>query len=151
MAQTMFVLSAPKKVDAGTALAAAKAKDSRNVNFHIPADKDEILTLTGDILEIAWTQGEGKDKREGTILAADAKRADGTTLPTGVPFGFFRSKKLREENGDKDFPAAFPSSATFEEILTSIKKNVKIKVCRDGYVYPGRSSSRDVDTVVWAK
>lgn len=151
MAQTMFVLSAPKKVDAGTALAAAKAKDSRNVNFHIPAAKDEILTLTGDILEIAWESGQGKDKREGTILAADAKRADGTTLPTGVPFGFFRSKKLHEENGDKDFPAAFPSSATFEEILSAIKADKKIKVCRDGYVYPGRSSSRDVDTVVWAK
>ena len=128
MAQTQFVLSAPKKVDATTALAAAKAKDSRNVNFHIPADKDEILTLTGDILEIAWTQGEGKDKREGTILAAAAKKADGT-----------------------EFEACFPSSATFEKILTSIKKDVKIKVCRDGYVYPGRSSSRDVDTVVWAK
>ena len=151
MAQTTFVLSAPKKVDAATALESAKNKDSRNVNFHIPAEKDSILTLTGDILEIAWTSGEGKDARKGTILAADAKRADGTTLPTGVPFGFFRSKKLREENGDKDFPAAFPSSATFEEILTSIKKDVKIKVCRDGYVYPGRSSSRDVDTVVWAK
>lgn len=151
MAQTQFVLQAPKKVDAATALESAKQKDSRNVNFHIPAEKDSILTLTGDILEIAWTSGEGKDARKGTILAADAKRADGTTLPTGVPFGFFRSKKLREENGDKDFPAAFPSSATFEEILTSIQKDVKIKVCRDGYVYPGRSSSRDVDTVVWAK
>ena len=41
--------------------------------------------------------------------------------------------------------------ATFEEILASIKKDVKIKVCRDGYVYPGRSSSRDVDTVDWAQ
>lgn len=151
MAQTQFTLSEPKKVDSATALASAKAKDSRNVNFHIPASTGEILTLTGDILEIAWTSGQGKDKREGTILAADAKRADGTTLPTGVPFGFFRSKKLREENGDKDFPAAFPASATFEEILTSIKKDVKIKVARDGYVYPGRSSSRDVDTVVWAE
>lgn len=151
MAQTKFVLSAPKKVSAESALESAKNKDSRSVNFHIPAEKDEILTLTGDILEIAWTSGEGKDKREGTILAADAKRADGSELPSGVPFGFFRSKKLREEDGDKDFLAAFPSSATFEEILTSIKKDVKIKVCRDGYVYPGRSSSRDVDTVVWAK
>lgn len=151
MAQTQFVLSAPKKVDAATALASAKAKDSRSVNFHIPANKDEILTLTGDILEIAWTQGEGKDKREGTILAADAKRADGTALPSGVPFGFFRTKKLHEENGDKTFEACFPNSATFEEILASIKADVKIKVMRDGYVYPGRSSSRDVDTVVWAK
>lgn len=151
MAQTMFVLSAPKKVDAATALAAAKAKDSRNVNFHLPCDKDEILTLTGEILEIAWTQGEGKDKREGTILSAAAKKADGTELPTGVPFGFFRTKKLNEENGLKTFEACFPSSATFEEILTSIKKDVKIKVARDGYIYPGRSSSRDVDTVVWAK
>jgi len=151
MAQTQFVLSAPKKVDADTALAAAKAKDSRNVNFHIPAAKDEILTLTGDILEIAWTSGQGKDEKKGTILAAAAKKADGTELPTGIPFGFFRTKKLHEENGDKEFPAAFPSSATFEEILTSIKKDVKIQVRRDGYVYPGRSSSRDVDTVVWAK
>ena len=151
MAQTQFVLSEPKKVDSATALAAAKAKDSRNVNFHIPASTGEILTLTGDILEIAWTSGQGKDKREGTILAADAKRADGTTLPTGVPFGFFRTKKLHEENGEKEFKACFPSSATFEEILTSIQKDVKIKVCRDGYIYPGRSSSRDVDTVDWAK
>ena len=151
MAQTMFVLSAPKKVDATTALTAARAKDSRNVNFHLPCDKDEILTLTGDILEIAWSQGEGKDKKEGTILAAAAKKADGTELSTGVPFGFFRTKKLHEENGDKTFEACFPSSATFEEILTSIKKDVKIKVARDGYIYPGRSSSRDVDTVVWAK
>ena len=151
MAQTTFVLQAPKKVDAATALASAKAKDSRSVNFHIPAAKDEILTLTGDILEIAWSQGEGKDKREGTILAAAAKKADGTELPAGVPFGFFRTKKLHEENGDKTFEACFPSSATFEEILASIKKDVKIKVARDGYVYPGRSSSRDVDTVVWAE
>jgi hypothetical protein len=151
MAQTTFVLQAPKKVDAATALASAKQKDARNVNFHIPAAKDEILTLTGDILEISWESGEGKDKRTGTILCADAKREDGSLLPSGVPFGFFRSKKLREESGDKDFPACFPSSATFEDILTSIKKDVKIKVARDGYVYPGRSSSRDVDTVVWAK
>ena len=151
MAQTQFVLSEPKKVDSATALAAAKAKDSRNVNFHIPASTGEILTLTGDILEIAWTSGQGKDKREGTILSAAAKRADGTELPTGVPFGFFRTKKLREEEGEKTFEACFPSSATFEEILTSIQKDVKIKVARDGYVYPGRSSSRDVDTVVWAK
>lgn len=150
MAQTTFELHTPKKVDAATALKSARSKDSRNVNFHIPADKDEILTLTGDILEIEWESGQGKDKREGTILAAAAKRADGTELSTGVPFGFFRSKKLREEDGDKTFKAAFPSSATFEEILTSIKKDVKIKVCRDGYVYPGRSSSRDVDTVDWA-
>lgn len=151
MAQTQFVLSAPKKVDADTALASAKAKDSRNVNFHIPAEKDSILTLTGDILEIEWWQGEGKDKREGTILAAAAKRADGSELPTGIPFGFFRSKKLREADGDKDFPACFPSSATFEEILKAIQADKKVKVCRDGYVYPGRSSSRDVDTVVWTK
>lgn len=150
MAQTKFVVGAPKKVDAQTALASAKEKDARNVNFHIAADKDAILTLTGDILEISWTSGEGKDKREGTILSAAAKREDGSELPTGVPFGFFRSKKLREENGDKDFPACFPNSATFEEILSSIKKDKKIKVCRDGYVYPGRSSSRDVDTVIWA-
>ena len=151
MAQTKFVLSAPKTVSAKDALASAKEKDARNVNFHIAADKDAVLTLTGDILEIAWKRGEGKDEQTGTILAADAKREDGTTLPTGVPFGFFRSKKLREENGDKDFPACFPSSATFEEILASIKKDVKIKVCRDGYVYPGRSSRRDVDTVNWVK
>lgn len=151
MAQTQFVLQAPKKVDAATALASAKQKDARNVNFHIPANKDEILTLTGDILEIAWTQGEGKDKREGTILAAAAKRADDTELSTGIPFGFFRTKKLREEDGDKTFEACFPSSATFEEILSAIKADKKIKVCRDGYIYPGRSSSRDVDTVVWAE
>lgn len=151
MAQTQFTLSEPKKVDSAAALAAAKAKDSRNVNFHLPCDKDEILTLTGDILEIAWTSGQGKDKREGTILAAAAKKANGTELPTGVPFGFFRTKKLREEEGEKTFEACFPSSATFEEILASIKENVKIKVARDGYIYPGRSSSRDVDTVVWAK
>ena len=151
MAQTQFVLSEPKKVSPESALASAKQKDARNVNFHIPAAKDEILTLTGDILEIAWESGQGKDKREGTILAADAKRADGTTLPSGVPFGFFRTKKLHEENGDKEFKACFPSSATFEEILSAIKADKKIKVARDGYIYPGRSSSRDVDTVVWAK
>lgn len=150
MAQTTFVVSAPKKVDAQTALASAKNKDARNVNFHIAADKDAVLTLTGDILEMEWSSGEGKDKRTGTILAADAKREDGTSLPSGVPFGFFRTKKLVEESGTKVFNAAFPQSATFEEILTSIKKDVKIKVCREGYIYPGRSSSRDVDTVVWA-
>ena len=63
MAQTQFVLSAPKKVSAKDALASAKQKDARNVNFHIAADKDAILTLTGDILEISWESGEGKDKR----------------------------------------------------------------------------------------
>ena len=151
MAQTMFVLSAPKKVDAATALAAAKAKDSRNVNFHIPADKDEVLILTGDIIEIEWSQKKGKEEKSGTILAAGAKRVDGTELTTGVPFGFFRTKKLREEDGDKTFKACFPSSATFEEILSAIAADKKIKVARDGYVYPGSSSSRDVDTVVWAE
>lgn len=151
MAQTKFVVSAPKKVDAQTALASAKEKDARNVNFHIAAETNAILTLTGDILEISWESGEGKDKKTGTILSAAAKREDGTELPTGVPFGFFRSKKLREEGGDKDFPACFPSSATFEEILSAIKADKKIKVCRDGYVYPGRSSSRDIDTVNWAE
>ena len=40
MAQTKFVVGAPKKVDAQTALASAKEKDARNVNFHIAADKD---------------------------------------------------------------------------------------------------------------
>lgn len=151
MAQTQFVLSEPKKVSPESALASAKQKDAKNVNFHLPCDKGEILTLTGDILEIAWTSGQGKDKREGTILAADAKRADGTALPTGVPFGFFRTKKLREEEGEKTFDACFPSSATFEEILSAIIADKKIRVARDGYVYPGRSSSRDVDTVVWAE
>lgn len=151
MATTSFVVSAPKKISADEALTAAKSKDSKNVNFHIPANEGDILTLSGDILEIEWTSTEGGKKREGTILAADAKRADGTALPSGVPFGFFRSKKLLEEGGYKDFPACFPSSATFEEILSAIKADKKIKVARDGYTYPGRSSSRDVDTVVWAE
>ena len=151
MAQTMFVLSAPKKVSVKDALASAKQKDARNVNFHIAAETNEILTLTGDILEIAWSRGEGKDKKEGTILSAAAKKADGTELPTGVPFGFFRTKRLHEESEDKTFEACFPSSATFEEILSAIKADKKIKVTRGGYVYPGSSSSRDVDTVVWAE
>jgi len=151
MAQTLFKLQPPKKVSATDALESARSKDSRSVNFHIPADTGEILTLTGDILEIAWSQGEGKDKKEGTILTAAAKRENGTELSSGIPFGFFRTKKLREENGDKTFAAAFPSSATFEEILLAVKADKKVKVCRDGYVFPGRSSSRDVDTVIWAE
>ena len=63
MAQTKFVLSAPKKVSAESALASAKEKDARNINFHIAAETNAILTLTGDILEIAWESGEGKDKK----------------------------------------------------------------------------------------
>lgn len=84
------------------------------------------------------------------MLFTGAIRADGHTEIL-VPLHMFRTKQLREEGGDKTFPACFPKDATFEDILNSIKKGKKIKVTRGTYVYPGRTSGSDVDTVTWAE
>ena len=150
MAQADFKLSAPVVINKEKALESAKQKDSRSVNFRVPADTDEILILTGNFVEIPWTRGKGNQKTEGTILAVEAKRKDEKLI--NVPFGFFRTKRLTiGENEYKTFEACFPREASFEEIVNSIEKDKKIKVVRSGYLFPGRSSERDVDTVVWAE
>ena len=147
MAQTFFN-SAPvtNKIDKDTALRIALEKDSKVFSFYLNAETNEILTLTGDIWERPWA-GEG---REGTMLCAGAIRADGHTEIL-VPLHMFRTKQLREEGGDKTFPACLPKYATFEDILNSIIKGKKIKVTRGAYVFPGRTSGRDVVTVTWAE
>lgn len=146
MAKTEFKLGESKKITAANAKKSALAKDARNAQFHIPADNDEVLTLTGDFYEQSWTRGDNS----GTMLLAGAMRADNKT-EIQVPFGFFRTKELLEEGGIKKFEACFSKNASFEEMVNGIVKDKKIQVKRDGYVYPGRSSSRDVDTVIWAE
>lgn len=144
MAKSEFKLSEPKKVSKANALKDAQQKDARNASFHIPAETGAVLTLTGDFYSREWTRGTDS----GTMLLAEAKPESGKAIQ--IPFGFFRTKVLREEDGDKTFEACFDKNATFESIINGIVKDKKIKVCRSGYVYPGRSSSRDIDTVQWA-
>lgn len=144
MAKTEFKLSKPTKVTKADALKDAQAKDARNANFHIAAETGAILTLTGDFYSRDWTRGTDS----GTMLLAEAKPKSGENIL--IPFGFFRTKELLQEDGIKKFDACFGKNATFEEIISGIVKDKQIKVCRSGYVYPGRSSSRDVDTVMWA-
>lgn len=143
MAKTEFKLSEPKKVTKADALKDAKLKDARNANFHIPAETGAVLTLTGEFYSRDWSNGANN----GTMLLAEAKPAKGAAIQ--IPFGFFRTKELLQEDGVKKFEACFDKNATFEEIVSGITKDRKIKVCRSGYIYPGRSSSRDVDTVQW--
>ena len=149
MAQTKFNISDKppiNQIDKNAALRISLEKDSRAFSFHIPADTNEVLTLTGDFWEHPWA-GKG---RVGTMLCTGAIRADGHTEIL-VPLHMFRTKILREEGGDKTFTACFSPNATFEDIINSIKEGKKVKVTRGSYVYPGRTSSRDVDTVTWAE
>lgn len=145
MAQSEFKLGSEKKISVKDALTSAQEKDKRNMTFHIQAETNEVLSLTGDFYEQSWTRGANS----GTMLLAEAKKADGKKIK--IALGFFRTKELLEEGGIKKFEACFEKNATFEEMINGITKDKKIQVKRDGYVYPGRSSSRDVDTVVWAE
>ena len=142
MAKSEFKLGDVRKLTNEKAVEAAKVKDARNANFHIPAEKDAILTLTGEIYEQDWTRGTDS----GTMLLAGVKE-----LVSPIPFGFFRTKKLLQEDGLKEFSACFPKDASFEDIIKGIKKDKKVKVQRSDYVYPGRSSSRDIDTLIWVE
>ena len=144
MAKSEFKLGNLNKITKEKASASAKAKDARNASFHIAADDNEILTLTGEFFEQSWTRGDN----EGTMLLAGAKKADGSEIK--VPFGFFRTKKLLQDDGLKTFKACFDKDASFEDIVNGIEAGKKIQVKRDDYIYPGRSSARAVDTVVWA-
>ena len=147
MAKSEFKLGNLNKITTANALKAAQSKDARNASFHIPADNDEELSLTGEFFEQSWTRGDN----EGTMLLVGTKKADDTEIK--VPFGFFRTKKLLQDDGLKTCPACFDKEASFEDIVNGLEKafkaNKKIKVVRDDYVYPGRSAARSVDTVVW--
>lgn len=143
MAKSEFKLGSLTKITKEKASTSAKTKDARNATFHITADTDEILTLTGEFFEQGWSKGDN----EGTMLLAGAKKADGSEIK--VAFGFFRTKKLLQEDGLKTFKACFDKDASYEEIVNSIEAGKKIQVKRDDYVYPGRSAARAVDTVVW--
>ena len=143
MAKSEFKLGSLNKITTVKALKAAQSKDARNASFHIPADNDEILTLTGEFFEQGWSKGDN----EGTMLLAGAKKADSSEIK--VAFGFFRTKKLLQEDGLKTFKACFDKDASFEDIVNGIEAGKKIQVKRDDYVYPGRSAARAVDTVVW--
>lgn len=146
MAQSEFKLGSEKKITVKDALTSAQEKDRRNMTFHIQAETNEVLSLTGDFYEQSWTRGANS----GTMLLAEALKADGKNK-IKIALGFFRTKELLEEGGIKKFEACFEKNATFEEMIKGITKGKKIQVKRGGYVYPGRSSSRDVDTVVWAE
>ena len=148
MAQTKTTYGEAKAVTKADALKSAQQKDAFSANFNIPAETDEELTLTGNFYEKSWERGEGKDKREGTILLCECEKKDGGKLQ--VPFGFFRTKTLREEDGLKSFNACFSRDASFEDMVNGMTKNKKIKVCRDTFVPVGYSSARDVTTVNWA-
>lgn len=151
MAQSKFTYGETKKVTPADAKKSAQKRDEENANWHIPAAKDEVLTLTGDFYEKEWeydTKGS-KDYRSGTILMAEAEKADGSKIK--IPISFFKEKRLREEDGMRTFAACFNSDTTFESIVGEIEQGKKIKVCREPFVFPGRSSARDIDTVVWAK
>jgi hypothetical protein len=143
MAKSEFKLGNLTKITKEKASTSAKTKDARNATFHITADTDEILTLTGEFFEQEWSKGDN----EGTMLLAGAKKADNSEIK--VAFGFFRTKKLLQEDGLKTFKACFDKDASFEEIVNGIEAGKKIQVKRDDYVYPGKSSARAVDTVVW--
>jgi len=145
MAKSEFKLESAKKISVKDALTSAQEKDRRNMAFHIQAEANEILTLTGDFYEQSWTRGT----TSGTMLLAEAEKANGEKIK--IALGFFRTKELLEEGGIKKFEACFEKNVSFEEMIKGIVKGKKIQVKRDGYVYPGRSSSRDVDTVVWAE
>ena len=151
MAQSKFTYGETKKVTPDDAKKSAQKRDEENANWHIPAAKDEVLTLTGDFYEKEWEYGtkDSKDYRSGTILMAEAAKADGSKIP--IPISFFKEKRLREEDGMRTFAACFNSDTTFESIVGGIEQGKKIKVCREPFVFPGSSSARDIDTVVWAK
>lgn len=151
MAQSKFTYGETKKVTPADAKKSAQKRDEENANWHIPAAKDEVLTLTGDFYEKEWEYGtkDSKDYRSGTILMAEAEKADSSKI--NIPISFFKEKRLREEDGMRTFAACFNNDTTFESIVGEIEQGKKIKVCREPFVFPGRSSARDIDTVVWAK
>lgn len=151
MAQSKFTYGATKKVTPADAKTSAQKRDEINANWHIPACADEILTLTGEFYERAWEYGskDSKDYRTGTILMTEAEKSDGSKI--NIPLSFFKEKRLREEDGLRTFAACFPSDVTFERIVTGIESGKKVKVAREPFVFPGRSSARDIDTVVWAE
>jgi hypothetical protein len=149
MAQSNFKVSEPTKIATlDAAKKAAQVKDAANANFHIPAETGAKLTLTGEFFEAVWERGEGKEKRSGTMLMAGVKE-----LSKPISFGFFRTKVLREEDSNKEFRACFSKDAGFEEIVEGIEANKgkQVVVSRGDYIYPGRSSARSIDTLVWAE
>ena len=96
MAQTKFNIEPANKLDKEATIKKAQEKDCRNFTFHIFAETNEILTLTGEFWEHPWA-GKGK---VGTLLCTGALRADGKT-EIHIPIHFFRSKRLLEEDGPK--------------------------------------------------
>ena len=144
MAKSEFKIAAQStKITADAAKLSAQQKDARNAQFHVPANTDEIMTLTGEFFEKAWTRGDDN----GTILLVGAAKSDKKTIE--IPFGFFRTKVLREENGDKTFEAAFDKDESFENMVNGMTKGKKIQLKRADYVYPGRSSARSIDTIIF--
>ena len=98
MAQTTFNIADIdpfNKIDKNAALKISLEKDSRAFSFHIQAETNEILTLTGDFWERPWA-GKG---RVGTMLCTGAIRSDGHTEIL-VPLHMFRTKILYEEGGN---------------------------------------------------
>ena len=151
MAQSKFTYGETKKISLKDAKKSAQERDTANANWHIPAKTGEVLTLTGEFFEKSWEYGtkDSKDYRNGTILMTEAEKSDGSKIP--IPISFFKEKRLREEDGMRTFAACFNNDTTFENIIGGIEQGKKIKVCREPFVFPGRSSARDIDTVAWAE
>ena len=144
MAKSEFKIAVQStKITTDAAKLSAQQKDARNAQFHVSANTDEIMTLTGEFFEKAWTRGDSA----GTILLVGASKSDKKTIE--IPFGFFRTKVLREENGDKTFEAAFDKDESFENMVNGMTKGKKIQLKRGDYVYPGRSSARSIDTIIF--
>lgn len=151
MAKSSFKIVETKTISIDDAKKSAQEKDARTANFHISADTDEIITFTGNFLESVWERYEnGKVVSDGTMLLIECVRSDKKTI-IKIPFGFLRTKELVQEDGIKKFEGAFDKNATFENIVTTLKKNDKFQVKRDSYIYPGRSSARDIDTLVYSR
>lgn len=150
MAKSTFIVKEAKPISLDNALQSAKEKDARTANFHVPAETGEILTFTGDFYESVWEREEnGKKTGDGTMLLIECERSNGEKIK--IPFGFLRTKQLLQEDGLKTFAAAFDKNATFEQIVTALKKGMKLQLKRDSYIFPGRSSSRDIDTIIFAE
>lgn len=147
MAKTEFKVAEPKKATLVTVKKTAKSLDEKSAAFHIPAEKGKVLTLTGEFFEQTWESYEGSKKTgSGTTILVGVKE-----LPKPLRLSFFRTKVLKEEEGNKLFKACFDKEASFEEMIDGLTADKKVKVCREDYVFPGRASARSIDTLDWAE
>ena len=147
MAKTEFKVDEPKKATLATVKKTAKSLDEKSAAFHIPAETGKILTLTGEFFEQTWESYESSKKTgSGTTIMVGVKE-----LPKPLRLSFFRTKVLKEEEGNKTFKACFNKEASFEEMIENLKADKKVVVTRSDYIFPGRASARSIDLLDWAE